>query len=103
MLGFKELKPLKKSIVKKSGAIYPQIIKQDAQGPGTADGFEEMERMLSDFFQKEICSVGISAFLVLHCIISQMLRSQPCDSDTASKQKPDISSTHKLRQKQDQT
>jgi hypothetical protein len=49
----------------------------------SADNLEEMENS-SDFFRKkEICSVGISASLVvLHCIISQMLRSQPCDGDT---------------------
>jgi hypothetical protein len=35
------------------------------------------------FRNKERCSVGISASLVaLHCIISQMLWSQPCDGDT---------------------
>jgi hypothetical protein len=48
----------------------------------SAGNFEEMEKFFR-FVQKEICSVGISASLVvLHCIISQMLSSQPCDGDT---------------------
>jgi hypothetical protein len=54
----------------------------------------------SNFFRKkDICSIWISASLVVlhwHCIILQMLRSQPCDGNNeASKNLIDVSS-HKL-------
>jgi hypothetical protein len=48
----------------------------------SADNFEEMENSSIFFRKKEICSVGTSASLVvIHCIIPQILRSQPCDGD----------------------
>jgi hypothetical protein len=54
----------------------------------SADGFEmkKWREFLNFFRKKEICSVGISVSLVvLHCIISQMSRSQPCDGDTEAR------------------
>jgi hypothetical protein len=58
------------------GQVYKLINKQEAQGPGAQLTILRNGEHSSDFFRKkEICSVGISAFLVvLHCIISQMSR-----------------------------